>query len=158
MTDASRAELVDSQMWISWLEAVDSNQTARAKFLRARFSAPLQAAQTQWLGGVKVDADGKPSVVPAGTPMNLAAYVVPQRTEADRIAAVAEARLGEATAASANSTRFVVLAVVLAVVLLFAGIATKFSNPKVQVGLLVGSILLLAFCFYRLVTLPELLR
>jgi len=37
-TEASRAETVDSQMWLDWLDAVSARQPAKASFLRARFS------------------------------------------------------------------------------------------------------------------------
>ena len=75
----------------------------------------------------------------------------------DELAAAAEAKLAEADQASGNATRFVVLAVVLALVLLCASIATKFPTPKLQVALISVSLLLLGFCFLRLLFLPELL-
>jgi hypothetical protein len=156
-TEASRAQIVDSQMWLDWLDATSGGDTAKAAFLRARFSAPLDAAQKQWLHGVTVAADGRPSFIPPGTPMDQPAYVVPSQVKSDSLSATAEAKLGEADRASAHSTRFVVLAVVLALVLLFAGVATKFSSPKLQVLLILGSIALLVFCVIRFLMLPELL-
>ena len=45
----------------------------------------------------------------------------------------------------------------MALVLFFASIATKFSAPKLQVLLVLLSILLLAFTVLRLVFLPQLL-
>jgi hypothetical protein len=156
-TEASRAEIVDSQMWLDWLNAVGAGQSAKASFLRARFSPPLDAGQKQWLAGVTVDASGMPSVVPPGTPMDQAAYVIPEQVKADELAAAAETKLAEADRASRNGTRFVVLAVVLALVLLCASIATKFPSPKLQVALISVSMLLLVFCFVRLLLLPELL-
>lgn len=87
--------------------------------------------------------------------MDQASYVVPQ-IRADDLAARAEQKLAEADQASANSTKFVLLAVVLALVLLLASIAVKLSSPKLQVALICVSMLLLGFCLFRLVFLPEL--
>lgn len=156
MADAVRAEMIDSQMWLDWLDATNARQAARATFLRARFSGPLDSAQKEWLAGVTIDAQGNPSSVPSGTPMDQASYIVPLRVKADDLAAQAESKLAEASQASQNSTRLVVLAVVLAVVLLLGGIATKFANPQVQAGLLIASLALLAFSIARFLMLPQL--
>lgn len=156
-TEASRIELVDTQLWLDWVDAYGARQTARAAFLRERFSPQLDAAQKQWLTGVHVGADGKPSAIPKGTPFEQPAYVVPQQVKADAIAASAETKLAEAGEASDNAISFVLLAVILALVLLFAGIATKFTSPKIQAILIVSSIVLLGYCAIRFAMLPELL-
>jgi hypothetical protein len=89
--------------------------------------------------------------------MDQPAYVIPEQVKADQLATAAEAKLAEADRASADATKFVVLAVVLALVLLCASIATKFPSPKLQVALIGVSLLLLGFCFFRMLLLPELL-
>jgi hypothetical protein len=74
--EATRAEVIDSQMWISWLEAVNAGDTHASSFLRARFSPPLDRAQDAWLAGVTVDASGRPTSIPTGMPMDRPAYVL----------------------------------------------------------------------------------
>jgi hypothetical protein len=93
--------------------------------------------------------------VPAGTPFDLPAYVVPEQVKADADAAKAEELLAEATTYAERSTQFVLLAVLLALVLFFASVATKFTGPKVQVLLTLMSLLLLAFCVVRIVLLDN---
>jgi len=44
-TAATSDTIIDSQMWLSWVAAVDSQQSARADFLDNRFSPQLAAAQ-----------------------------------------------------------------------------------------------------------------
>jgi hypothetical protein len=156
-TQAIEATIVDSQMWLSWVAAVDAGQRARADFLDNRFSPELAAAQREWVAGVRLDDNGVPVVVPPGTPFDLPSYVVPEQVTADTEAARAEALLEEAGTASVTSTQFVLVAVLLALVLFFASVATKFSNPKVQVVLTASAILLLAFGLIRLLLLPQLL-
>jgi hypothetical protein len=154
-SDAGRAELVDSDTWLHWVEAVSAGQDDRAAFLRERFSPPLDAAQERWLAGVEVDAEGTPTSIPPGTPMGLESYVVPDRIKAEELAAAVEAEAAAADQASSNATDFVLLAVVLALVLLLASIATKFTEPKLQVLLLSVAIALLAFALVRVLLLPH---
>ncbi len=156
-SEATSAEIQDSQMWLSWLGAVGNGQSERAAFFRQRFSPPLTVAQDAWLGTVPTDASGTPTAVPLGTPMDLPAYVVPAQVEADQLGTQAEASLAEADQASSNSTRFVLLAVVFALALFFASIATKFSEPKLQVLLVMTSLVLLGFGIIRMLILPQLL-
>ena len=156
-SEATSQSVVDSQMWIAWVEAVASKQKERAGFLRDRFSPALDKAQKEWLGTVPVDGEGNPSRVPDGTPLNLASYVVPAQLQADELSAKAEASLADADDASNTSTRYVMLAVLFALVLFFASVATKFTSPKIQVALiLTGLVLLLTTCV-RMFMLPQML-
>jgi len=156
-SDATSEEIVNSQMWLSWLQAQANGQKDRAFFFRTRFSPELAAAQKEWLGSVPVDAQGNPAKVPAGTPLDLPTYIVPSRINADALSAQAEASLAEADRASSNASRFVQLAVLLALVLFIASVATKFGAPKTQVILIILSLLLLIFCLVRMLLLPQLL-
>jgi hypothetical protein len=75
--------------------------------------------------------------------------------ESDLQMAKAEALLVYADTAATYSTKFVLLAVMLALVLFFASVATKFSGPKVQVMLTVMSLLLLLISLARMAVLPQ---
>ena len=156
-SEATSQSVVDSQMWISWVEATANKQKDRAGFLRDRFSPALDKAQKEWLGKVPVDADGNPAQVPDGTPLNLASYVVPAQTAADVFSNKAEESLGLADEASNTSTRYVMLAVLLALVLFFASVATKFTAPKIQVALILTSLVLLFTTCVRMFLLPLIL-
>lgn len=156
-SEASSQSVVDSEMWISWVEAVASKQKDRAGFLRDRFSPALDKAQKEWLGTVPVDGDGNPARVPDGTPLNLASYVVPAQVQADVLSTKAEASLADADYASNTSTRYVMLAVLFALVLFFASVATKFTSPKIQVALILTGLLLLFTTCVRMFMLPQML-
>ena len=88
--------------------------------------------------------------------MDLPSYQLPKQLESDTKAAQAEAKLGEADQAAANSTGFVLVALLFAMVLFFASIATKFTAPKVQVLLTVISIVLLVIGLIRMFMIPPL--
>lgn len=154
-TAATADTILDSQMWLSWIAAVDSGQKARADFLDNRFSSQLQVAQKAWLSGAQVDPQGVPTVVPPGTPFDLPSYVVPKQVESDVEAARAEQQLAYADTAASTSTKFVLLAVLLALVLFFASVATKFTGPKVQVLLTGVALILLVTSVIRMLVLPQ---
>lgn len=154
-SDATQATVIDSQMWLSWLDAVTARQSAKAAFLEERFSPPLARAQERWLQGVTLDANGTPVVVPDGTPLNLPSYVVPAQVRSDVEAARAEAQLQYADVAATVSTRYVVLSVIFALVFFFAGVALKFTSPKLQAVLTLLAIVLLLVGVVRLLSLPQ---
>jgi hypothetical protein len=56
---------------------------------------------------------------------------------------------------SSNSTKYVLLAVLFALVLFFASVATKFSGPKVQVQLTFIALVLLVIATIRMIVLPQ---
>lgn len=155
--EATSQQVVDSQMWLSWLNAYANGQDARADFFRTRFSPALDKAQEEWAAAAQFDDQGAPTVVPPGTPMDLPSYQVPAAADAQQMSDRAEAALSDADEAAGNSTRYVLLAVMFALVLFFASIATKFAAPKVQALLILLSIILLAFTLVRLIFLPLLI-
>ena len=156
-SEATSDQIVDSQMWLSWLNAYANGQKERAAFLAERFSPTLRVAQETWLTGAQFDSLGVPTAIPTGTPMDLPSYVVPAAAQADEYGAAAEAALADADVSSSNATRFVLLAVLFALVLFFASVATKFSAPKVQALLLLLALLLLSLSLVRLALLPQML-
>ncbi len=156
-TAATQQVVIDSQMWLAWIDAVNAGDRRKAGFLDDRFSPPLKAAQAEWVAGGSLDADGVPVTIPPGTPLDLPSYVVPEQVAADRDADRAEALLAEADVASNNSTRFVLVAVLLALVLFFASIALKFTRPKVQVLLAVVALAILVLGVVRMLLIRQLL-
>lgn len=156
-SEATSESVVDSEMWIAWVEAEGSGQKDRAGFLRDRFSPALDRAQKEWLGTMQVDAEGNPVKVPDGTPVDLPVYVAPARLRADALSDKAEESLAAADEASNNATKYVLLAVLFALVLFFASVATKFNAPKVQVALILVALLLLVTTTIRMLILPQIL-
>jgi len=154
-TEATSDEIVDSQTWLDWVNAVSTGDKRRAGFLKERFSPTLAKAQLQWLGSAALDSQGNPNSIPKGTPFDLPTYIVPAQAKSDAFAAAAEAKLAEADVASSNATKFVLLAVLFALVLFFASVATKFPAPKTQVALILASLLLLLLGVVRMLLLPQ---
>jgi hypothetical protein len=154
-TASTQDTVIDSQMWLSWLDAVNGKDTRKAGFLEKRFSPWLSRAQDEWLTGVQVDANGTPVVVPAGTPLDLPSYVVPSQVKSDANSAYAEAQLAYGDKAGSISTSYVLLAVLVALVLFFGSVALKFTSPRAQVGLTLAALLLLVLSTVRMFLLPQ---
>lgn len=150
---AGEIEEVDTAMWLQWLQATAQGDTRRAKFLRERFPERLAVAHTAWAQEPITGLDD----LPEGTPLTRPEYVVPERERADVLAARAERRQADSQDASTNSTRFVTTALVLALVLFFAGIATKFRDPRLQVALVGLAALTCVAGLVRVLSLPHLL-
>lgn len=153
---AEQTEQIDTAVWLQWLQAVSGRDTRRAAFLEERFRPTLQTAHAAWVAKAEVSRTGTITDLPPGTPFTEPEYRIPAQAKADSLGAEAEQDLADAQEASSNNTKFVTDALVLALVLFFAGIATKFRNPKTQVLLVGLAIVFAVFGIGRLVMLPHL--
>jgi hypothetical protein len=156
-SQGTRTEQVDTAIWLQWLSAFRAGDTAQAKFLRERFRPGLLRAHKTWVAKAVVAPDGKVISAPAGTPFTESQYVVPDAGRADALSAEAEQQLAASQHASTMSTKYVITAVVLALVLFFAGIATKFRNPRLQTTLVALALIFGVFGFVRILTMKQLL-
>jgi len=154
---ATRTEQLDTTIWLQWLSAFRVGDTAQAKFLRDRFRPALLRAHKIWVAKAVVAPDGKVISAPAGTPFTEPQYVVADAVRADDLSADAEHQLAVSEHASSMRTRYVVVALVLALVLFFAGIATKFRNPRLQAALVALALICGVFGLVRMLTMRQLL-
>jgi len=155
-SQAARTEQLDTTIWLQWLAAFRAGDTAQARFLRERFRPGLLKAHNVWVAKAVVAPDGKLISAPAGTPFTEPQYVVPDAARADSLTEEAEEQLATSQDASSRSTRYVLIAVVLALVLFFAGIATKFRNPKLQTALIALALIFGVFGFVQMLTMRQL--
>jgi hypothetical protein len=156
-SEGARTEQLDTLIWLQWLSAFRAGDTAQAKFLRDRFRPGLLRAHNIWVAKAVVAPDGKVISAPAGTPFTEPQYVVPDAARADDFSTEAEHQLAVSQHASSMSTRYLVAALVLALVLFFAGIATKFRTPKLQATLVGLALIFAIFGLVRMLTMRQLL-
>jgi len=153
----ARTEQLDTSIWLQWLAAFRAGDTAQAKFLRDRFRPGLLRAHNVWIAKADVAPDGKLISAPSGTPFTEPQYVIPDAVRADALSSEAEHQLAVSQHASTMSTKYVVVALVLALVLFFAGIATKFRNPRLQATFVALALVFGLFGFVRMLTMRQLL-
>jgi len=155
-SDGVTQSVVDATIWVEWEKSVTLNRDELAGFLRDRFSPSLDIAQDEWLRTEVLDVDGNPvdNTLPKGTPLDLDSYVPRGQVRAEAFAADAETKLAEAAQAGETSTRYTLQAVVLAMVLFFGAVATKFADLRIQFGLTLVAAGMLVLVGFRMAGLP----
>jgi hypothetical protein len=156
-SQAARTEQLDTTIWLQWLAAFRAGDRAQANFLRDRFRPGLLQAQKAWVAKAVVAPDGRVISAPTGTPFTEKQYAVPEAARADALTAEADNKLTESQDASDMSVSYVLVALVFALVLFFAGIATKFRNPKLQTALVALALAFGVFGLVRMLTMKQLL-
>lgn len=140
---------IDVMVWISYLEHLQSGDAAGAGFLKERFREEFKPAFEAWTALVPAGE------IPPGTPFALPDY----DPEAKRLAARLNAEADElgATARTANKIGddFVLVAVIMASVLFFAGVGTKVKGRGIRLFMLsVGTALFIGGVWFML-SLPH---
>lgn len=129
---------IDVAMWLTWLDHATAGDEAGAAHVAARFREEFEPAFQAWqrLAGSEV--------IPPDTPFDLEEYVLEDEATVLALNDQAEEASAQARAANRTSDDFVLVTVVMAGVLFFAGVGTRFGSPRVRVGMLVMAGLLFA--------------
>ncbi len=159
---ANTQRAVDVDTFIAWVSAVAAERGVEPSdapyrpepgtesgFLYERFRDEFKPAIEAWLATRPlVDADA-----PA-TPFQMPEYQLAADAEAQRLVDESEDRRDEALAANQRSDNYVLLTVVFASVLLFAGVSTKLRGRRAREIVLGLAFLLLAAAAVVLLTFP----
>lgn len=143
-------------LFVAWTQAVAAEVTPEelrdrgyrvragtlSGFLYARFPTELTAATAAWLATKPFENPEAPR-----TPFSMPQYRSEARGEADRLNEEASRRSVEAIEFNARSDRYVAMNILFAMVLFFAGIATKLEGRWPRLIMLgVASVAVLAAC------------
>ncbi|MDD1720002.1 MAG: hypothetical protein LUQ25_08085 [Methanoregulaceae archaeon] len=132
-TDVTTAYvIVDTQLFLSWVDAVGSNRTAEAAFIRERFRPEFVPALEAWLGTARPG-----EIIPDGTPFDMPQYQVMEDSNSTRLREQAEAAVQAAQDYAQISDNYVLNTVMFAMVLFLEGISTRWKSSKIQVSMLV---------------------
>jgi len=140
---------IDVQLWSLWLTRAAEDDESGMAFVEARFRDELMPAFDAWMAQVP---EGQ---IPPERPFDMDEYVVAERNLAERLNA--EADEAAATAREANQTgdNFVLVAVVMASVLFFAGVGTKFKGRRVRLTMLLFATMLFIFGVAFTFSMPQ---
>lgn len=149
---ANAQTTIDVTLFAEWASAVANEQDELAAFLEARFREEFRPAFAAWLATEPLVAPDAPA-----SPFDMAAYVVAARLEADALVAEADDASQAARDANQRGDNYVLLSVLFASVLFFAGVSTKTNSFMTQIALTTLSAVLLVSGGLILLTYPVLL-
>ena len=142
----------DAQAISAWLMMASEDNERGMQILEDRFDDTLRPAFDAWLAG-SIDGD-----LPPGAPQDLPEYEegFDDLLEAKSFHSI---RAAEASAAAAEANRtgdsYVLITVIMASVMFFAGVGTKLSGKLVRITMLVVAGLLCAGAIAAMLSLPQ---
>ena len=113
---------VDVATFIAWLDAYASERPILKDFYVERFRPEFKPAFEGWLTSVPEGS------IPPGTPFARPEYQLAEQQKADKLLADAESQSAIARSANQTGDNFILVAVLMASVLFFAGVGTKFQG------------------------------
>lgn len=130
--EVAQARQVDLSVYSLWVQMKAAKNESAATYVEQRFTARFRTAFDEWvaLGGTSA-----PATAPL-SPFALASYVPPGTQELAALDARADTKYEEALRNNQRGDNYTILGVLFAVVLFFAAMATRFANPRMQVGML----------------------
>jgi hypothetical protein len=140
---------VDIMMFSDWIDAISSDNQAKADFLFARMRDEMKPAMDEWL---TTDPFNDPTA--PMSPLVMEAYEVSKLDEATQLEDQAGLFFEQAQVANQQSDDYVLTTVLLASVLFFAGIATRFKARSVQVVITIVAAAVLLIGLFNLATYP----
>jgi hypothetical protein len=140
---------IDVLVWIEYLKAREARDVLAVSFFEDRLRPEFRPALDAWLAQVP---EGE---LPPGTPFGLDAYQPDAEQQALELNTRAEALAEEARKANQTGDNFVLVAVIMASVLFFAGVGTKLKGRGVRLMMLsFGALLFLGGLTFML-SMPQ---
>jgi hypothetical protein len=128
---ASAQTEVDVATFIQWVDATSNDDTELADFYERRFRAEFQPAFEAWIATDPLtSADAPP------TPFAMDEYRLEAEAEAERLDAAEEVSAAAVRRNIQRASNYVLGVVLFAVVLFFAGMSVRLTNPRMQRWLL----------------------
>jgi len=148
-TMAGQLITIDVILFEGWVDAFVAENEDLLNFYEDRFRDEFNPAFEAWVAADPVNNPDAPS-----QPFLMEEYKVASRQEALELEEEASALFAEGEIANQTSDDYAFSTVLLATVLFFAGIATRFEWQPIRWVLLAIGIGLLAFGVYALLSLP----
>jgi len=140
---------IDVMAWITYLEHRQAGDERGAEFLRDRFREEFKPAFDAWI------AQAAPGKYPPGTPFDMPEYKPAAKRLANQLNAEAEELAATARVANQRGDNFVLVAVVMASVLFFAGVGTKVKARGIRVFMLGAGFTLFIAGVWFMLSMPQ---
>lgn len=142
-------QAIDAGLYVEYVSARTAGEDEVADELQSLFRDEFRPAFEAW---VATDPGSNPDA--PRTPFEMDQYRLPEQDVLEESSATAEERGAQARQARQVADKYVMLTVLSASVLFFAGVSTKFRSERVQRGLLAVAALLLVAAVGFLVSFP----
>lgn len=149
---ANAQTTIDVALFAEYAAAVAMDDGELAAFFETRFRDEFRPAFTAWVATDPLTSPGAPA-----SPFEMDEYVLAATVEANELAADAEAASALAREANQRGDNYVLLTVLFASVLFFAGVSSKAGSLRIQQTLTVLSGVLLLTAAGIVLTFPVLL-
>lgn len=146
---ANQQMLLDIQLFVEFINAYADGDTERQEFYLNRMREETKPVVDAWLAtnpATNPDAPTSPFVMPD--------YVLAKRLEAERYENEAVNLSQQALEANKNGDNYVATTVILASGLFFAGIATRFKWPQIELVILIVALGAFGFGLYQILSFP----
>ena len=141
--------LLDVDLFTQWVNARAQDRQDLAEFYRARFRPGFDPAFEAWIATDPLNNADAPR-----SPFSMPEYEIPAMVESENLEEEAAQTFEQGQTANEQADAYVLTAVLLASVLFFAGIASGFDWPPVQIGVIAVGFVLLVWGLYNLATYP----
>ncbi len=144
--------VVDSQLFVAWTQAAIAGDEVGMAAFEDQIRDEAQPAFEAWLDMAP------PGELPPGSPSDLTEYddaVAEAMEVANQAGEAAEEALALAGEANQRSDNFVLAAVVMASVLFFAGVGSKFRSRTLRTIMVLISVLVLLLGFGFIASMPQ---
>jgi len=146
---AAQITAVNVGLFVEWAAAVSQGNQALADFLTQRFPPELKTAVDAWLAPDTLQNPQAPAL-----PFAMPQYVLQVVEESERFTAQADELYAQASQENESSDRYVLLTVIFASVLFFAGVSGKFASQVIDLVMLVFAAILFVVGLVILFTYP----
>lgn len=145
---ANQLEILDIQIFIEWLNATAQGNTALANIYQQRMRDAAKPAFNAWLATDPFNNPNAPT-----SPFIMPQYVLQERVDSQTLKDQSTALYNQYQAASERGSEYVLITVVLASALFFAGLSTRIGWRQAEITLVIFAIILLAYGLYRVIIL-----
>jgi len=149
-TLAGQQTIVDVSVFEQIVDAFAAGDRRLEDFYRERVRAEFQPALEAWIAQARDDIERAPS-----TPFAMPEYELAATLDSEELQREAEARFQDALDNNQRSDNYVLLAVLFASVLLFAGLAPKSRSYSIQAAMIVLAMVVLVIGLGFLIAFPK---
>lgn len=149
-TLAGQQTQLEEDLFSQWASAYAAGRTKLAAFYFKRFSPGFRSAVRAWVATNPLHNPGAPP-----SPFSMPGHRLAASIAASDLRRAAERRTTQALNANQNSDNYVLLTVLFASTLLFAGLAPKFSATAIQTGMTGLAMILLMVGLGFLIAFPR---